>query len=702
MALRSLGVDVINSLGEADKEIAKYCISNNCYGVLGNDSDYLIYPIPHYFTTKDIHVGEKKVDMVCHDREKLCRFLRISPHQMPILAGLCGNDILDASRLTGFHQRLTGLTDKLMFNEVIIKVAQFIRGFPDKVSGEEIAAHAFQSSSDHRIGLFKEVLAMYDLTTMTDTYLTSKDTKPVCYDKHPLASDGPTEDTFVDHHLVFDTKDINKPWVTIDVDSLFDNDVNDDTCDIQGDSNGDLDMKDYNVEGLAQASDTACGFASSKDTPCVTQDLGPSHHTHNWPCIHPAVMDEARRRHVAAMVVHLVYQVLCVGEIDMGPTLEDPGNQNNLPPAVVFFQPIRERLYGIMLGVREKEPGQSVRQLGDISDENYLIWGKNAVKEWCVYNGNAMSASDIVPACPVPLHYLSLEELWIGHREDKFKQQMEAFCYCLGWPEMPYETLPQRRLLLCGVLHFMVHQSDEVPILEEWELDAFLVQATDPKLMCSSTYMLHKMRIPKPNCRAVELAAMFMRGLYVAVFAYNACGLTNDDDVTSPWLCFNGKLFHQKYLELQQGLSIKEICSHRGRQIDEILQLKVVIKSGCAIPDTTCGTRSTSLSDRCQGQADMRAEPLLQPQTVFTGEHSNSTRNIPQTPSFYYSNELQQDFSWIPPFVPSAIPFPVPLQQCATTSLPVDSTFPFAVWEPCGLPAIATGRVNDICTNTPK
>ena len=572
MALKSVGVEVINSLGEADKEIAEYCLSKNCYGVLGDDSDYLIYPIPRYFTTKDIHVGEKRVDMICYDRQNLCSCLGISPHRMPVLAGLCGNDILDASRLTGFHRRLTGVvsSEKPTCSEVVVKVAKFIGSFSDTVSGEEIATRAFGSSSDHRLGLFKDVLTMYDLTVSADTYLTSRDAKSVCSHENPINSDVPLEDTIVDHSLDFGIETSDKPWVTIDVDGL---------CEDDGASNSDT---DYNAKGLV--SDATCDTALSKDKQCIAKDCRHSyvesqgvavHRPYNQPCIHPTVMDEARRRHTAAMMVHLVYQVMCVGEIDMGPTLEDPENRHNLPPAAVFFQPIRERLYGIVLGVREKKLGEATRQLSGLHDENDLIVGQNAVKEWCVYRGNAMSKADIVPACPVPPHYLSLEELWIGHRDDKLNQQMEAFCYCLGWPEMPYKVLRPSRLLLCGVLHFMVHQSDEV--LKEWELNAFLVQATDPKLY--RVDMLHKLRIHKPNCRSVELAAMFMRGLYVAVFAYNACGLVIDEEVTSPWLCFNGKLFHQKYLEVEQGQLLEELCAHRVGRL--CLDLCVILIQCC-------------------------------------------------------------------------------------------------------------------------
>ena len=554
MTLKSTGVDVINSLGEADKEIAQYCLAKKCFGVLGEDSDYLIYPVQNYFTTKDIHVGEKRVDMIRYDRDKFCALLGILPSRLPVLAGLCGNDQLDANRLVGFHRRITGAVgcEKPVYREIVPRVAQFICSFSESVSAEQIAVHAFGSAHDSRLHLFRNVLAAYDLTMSVDTYLTSRDSESV---SESSASKGIRHETIKQEDVV-DSVDgnVDRPWVHVD-DALFkdendsghsgedSNDSDDSDVEINGDDiagNGDVDdlmSNEHDEVSTVSASVTDCKVSSETVST-------------NQPLISRLVMKKARKRHLNAEIIHLVYQVMCVAEIDMGCTLEDPTNSEKIPPATILFQPIRERLYGILLGFKTTEHTE-VKKITNVD----LVVGQNAVKEWCVHRGKMSSEPDIVPACPVPKGFASLDKLWDEH-DINHDNQMKAFSYCLGWSDMPYQIIHVHRRLLCGVLHFMINQ-DKLK-LKEWELDAFLVQGTDR--MLDNSGRLHRVKIQSPDCRAIELAAVFMRGVYMTVFAYNACGMKCDDKI-SPWVCFNGKLFHQKYLDAKKGKSMKHLCS---------------------------------------------------------------------------------------------------------------------------------------------
>ncbi|XP_068174692.1 constitutive coactivator of peroxisome proliferator-activated receptor gamma isoform X2 [Antennarius striatus] len=91
-ALKSLGQEVFSSLQEADYEIANYACQHNCMGILGQDSDFIVYDSAPYLSVAKLQIGT--LTTVLYDRQRFCRNIGLTVAQLPLLACLLGNDVV--------------------------------------------------------------------------------------------------------------------------------------------------------------------------------------------------------------------------------------------------------------------------------------------------------------------------------------------------------------------------------------------------------------------------------------------------------------------------------------------------------------------------------------------------------------------------------------------------------------------------------
>ncbi|NWZ89620.1 F120B protein, partial [Nesospiza acunhae] len=132
-ALKSLGQKTVCTLQEADFEVAAYGLQHNCIGILGQDSDYLIYDTCPYFSIENLSLD--RLVTVMYSREVLCRVLGISLTHLPLFACLLGNDIVPESMLEGFWNKC--LTNSPHRNRsynrrtnILLSVANYISKIP--------------------------------------------------------------------------------------------------------------------------------------------------------------------------------------------------------------------------------------------------------------------------------------------------------------------------------------------------------------------------------------------------------------------------------------------------------------------------------------------------------------------------------------------------------------------------------------------
>ncbi|XP_050933522.1 constitutive coactivator of peroxisome proliferator-activated receptor gamma isoform X2 [Lates calcarifer] len=96
-ALTSLGQEVFCSVREADYEIASYARQHGSLGILGQDSDFIIYNSAPYLSVAKLRINS--LTTVMYDRQKLCRATGLAVTQLPVLACLLGNDVVSEKQM---------------------------------------------------------------------------------------------------------------------------------------------------------------------------------------------------------------------------------------------------------------------------------------------------------------------------------------------------------------------------------------------------------------------------------------------------------------------------------------------------------------------------------------------------------------------------------------------------------------------------
>ncbi|XP_069811038.1 constitutive coactivator of peroxisome proliferator-activated receptor gamma [Dendropsophus ebraccatus] len=102
-ALKTLGQEIICSRVEGDYEIAAYALQHNCLGILGEDSDFLIFNTVPYFSINKLRLDEMATLMYC--RESFCGELGLRLVDLPLLACLLGSDVVPEHAMEQLHRK---------------------------------------------------------------------------------------------------------------------------------------------------------------------------------------------------------------------------------------------------------------------------------------------------------------------------------------------------------------------------------------------------------------------------------------------------------------------------------------------------------------------------------------------------------------------------------------------------------------------
>ncbi|NWI64778.1 F120B protein, partial [Todus mexicanus] len=158
-ALKSLGQQTVCTLLEGDFEVAAYGLQHNCMGILGQDSDYLIYNTCPYFSIQKLRLD--RLVTVMYSREHLCRALGLSLTHLPLFASLLGNDVVPDSLLEGFWHKclVTSRRRNNRYNRrtnILLAVADYISKVPCSYSSMKHLEEMLPFGSDKTL-LYKGV-----------------------------------------------------------------------------------------------------------------------------------------------------------------------------------------------------------------------------------------------------------------------------------------------------------------------------------------------------------------------------------------------------------------------------------------------------------------------------------------------------------------------------------------------------------------
>ncbi|XP_040892236.1 constitutive coactivator of peroxisome proliferator-activated receptor gamma [Toxotes jaculatrix] len=96
-ALRLLGQEVFCTMQEADYEIASYARQHGSMGILGQDSDFIIYDSAPYLSVAKLRINS--LTTVLYDRQRFCQATGLTVIQLPLLACLLGNDVVSEEKM---------------------------------------------------------------------------------------------------------------------------------------------------------------------------------------------------------------------------------------------------------------------------------------------------------------------------------------------------------------------------------------------------------------------------------------------------------------------------------------------------------------------------------------------------------------------------------------------------------------------------
>ncbi|XP_078226634.1 constitutive coactivator of peroxisome proliferator-activated receptor gamma isoform X12 [Callithrix jacchus] len=193
-ALKTLGQETLCSLQEADYEVASYGLQHNCLGILGEDTDYLIYDTCPYFSISELCLESLDTIMLC--REKLCESLGLCVADLPLLACLLGNDIIPEGMFESFRYKCLSSYTSVKENfdkkgNVILAVSDHISKVLHLYQGEKKLEELLPLGPNK--ALFYKGMASYLLPGQKSPWFFQKPKSVITLDKQVISMSSDSE-----------------------------------------------------------------------------------------------------------------------------------------------------------------------------------------------------------------------------------------------------------------------------------------------------------------------------------------------------------------------------------------------------------------------------------------------------------------------------------------------------------------------------
>ncbi|KAM5229258.1 constitutive coactivator of peroxisome proliferator-activated receptor gamma [Ctenodactylus gundi] len=584
-ALKTLGQETLCSLQEADYEVASYGLQHHCLGILGEDTDYLIYDTCPYFSISELCLESLNTVMLC--REKLCESLGLRVADLPLLACLLGNDIIPESMFENFRYKcLSSFTSaKQNFDKkgsIILAVSDYISRVLHLHQGEKKLEELLPLGQNKV--LFYKGVTSYLLPGQRSPWLFPKSkgiikkqvksmhldpgskqevlihTELDCKQKVPIFADpeskqevpmGTDYESKQEVPLCLDHK--SKPEVPMCIDGESTQEVS--IC-----TPPEIKQK-LSIGTDSEVNPEVLMYVHPDVSQEDLMNLEPEVKQQVTMVSDPEVLKVARTHHVHAES-YLVYNIMSNGEIECSNTLEDELDQA-LPSQAFIYRPIRQRVYSVLLSGCQDGTSTCL-----------------AVKEWFVYPGNPLRHPDIVRPLQmtVPGGTPTLKMLWLSREPAVQTQRLNTLlaCFNLSSSKEDLQGVESPLRALCCLLIYLFIQVDTL-CLED--LHAFIAQALC--LQGKSAAQLVNLQLEYINSRAVQLGSLLVRGLTTLALVNSACGFPWETNEFMPWNVFDGKLFHQKYLQSEKGYAVEVLLEQNRSWLTKFHNLKTVVCKAC-------------------------------------------------------------------------------------------------------------------------
>ncbi|XP_066228965.1 constitutive coactivator of peroxisome proliferator-activated receptor gamma isoform X2 [Saccopteryx leptura] len=519
LALKALGQETLCSLREADYEVASYGLQSHCLGILGEDTDYLVYDTCPYFSISELCLDSLSTIMLC--REKLCESLGLRLADLPLLACLLGNDVVPEGAFEVFRHRCLASYTAIKENwdrrgSAVLAVADHIAKVLRVHQGEKKLEEMLPLGPNK--ALFYKGMASYLLPGQQSPWISQKAKVIATLDK-PVVFMSSDPESKQEVPMSTDPEFKQEDPMSTDPETKQEDPIN---------------TKPEIKQQVTMVSDTE-------------------------------ILKVARARHVQAES-YLVYNIMSRGEIECSNTLEDALDQA-LPSQAFVYRPVRQRVYCLLLAEGRDDLSSSP-----------------PVQEWFVYAGNPLRHPDLVRPLQmtVPGGMPSLRQLWLNQEPGTQVRRVDVLlaCFDLFSSREELQAVESAFQALCCLLIYLFVQVDTLSLED---LHAFIAQAVC--LQGKSAAQLEDVQLDYIDSRAVQLGSLLVRGLTMLVLVNSACGFPWRTSDFMPWNVFDGKLFHEKYLQSEKGCSTEALVEQNRSWLATFQQLKSVVCKACQRED---------------------------------------------------------------------------------------------------------------------
>ena len=553
------------------------------------------------------------------------------------MAALLGNHVLKESDLKEFHKQLVPEMETTKGNvsaEIIIRaVVNYVRTLVNVDDIEALGTEIFGSESDERVSKLKDVVAYFNSGT-EDGY---KNIKPIKNKKKKdviqvstFASD--LDQSIAESKEIYNNLTANKKPV-----SLISKET-EETAEklanlVLEEEERDVKVKDEPKDVAEDNSDAVAAVVNNTDKPSENGKYQPKDKRikakkAKIPTPNGEVLKTAAERHRQGTMSTYLHNLLTTGEMMLPVLMEEDGGE--MPAFHLIFRDLRRKVYGILFNLHhsnftrqkyddelvaaKKKVESIVKSLAKVKPDSIIMKNNEPRSEREVLNEKLEAATAVVtqltrsqPAdnadniiirewtpynryqepdhvSPLELSWAvpTIQRLWFGSAVEDKQKRLRAFLTVMSSDTpliLSTHHVPQHLLMMASVLRYIVAHNN---ILRKPELDAFIVTAFSPELM--DTDYMAKMKLDLVTPRGAQLAALFMEGVEMALFANDACGAPVPFLMTCPWLFFDGKLFHSKLRRAVQAKNLLEMCEHRMEIVMQVERMRSAILEGL-VPD---------------------------------------------------------------------------------------------------------------------
>lgn len=450
-ALRSINIQVIQTVNDHTMEIIEYYQNHKLEGILGLHPDYIISNTTRYFSSHDLRLSyrgalETKEFLV----SKILTNLNLKSDQLPFIAVFLGGfNLIDEIMLKNIYQNLN-IDYNLDFENRIKKIAEILRNTQTadiKEFIKNLNLSEYQQQIEETLDYYQRKLKIPKKKHSNHKKVKASTGKVAAVAAVQLASETSEND------------EIGKQILN-DVNNL----VNEEE-------------EEESAAAITTETTETIKIEQTNSENVVVVVVEKSSFVYTLP---GEVLKTALNRHQRGIMDTRIYQLLTRKEILLPQVLEDE-QYKEIPSVHQFYRPARQMIYAILFNLYHQKYLCSKNK----KEKNKKFTPEIQIQEWIWSPQNDYKKSEIVTAVTLPWAVPTVQRLWFGMAFEDKQRRMKAFLTIMRSDAslmLNRGFVPQHMLVLACVLRYIVTNPDK-KILTRPELDAFLSTAFSPQLI---------------------------------------------------------------------------------------------------------------------------------------------------------------------------------------------------------------------------